>query len=175
MNFPPFTSLTTERLLLRELRPDDAQEIFLLRSDAQVNEFVDRKRATSIDGGRQFIRRIIKMQKNREVLMWGIALKDDLKLIGTIVYWNIEPEKDKAEIGYELLPQWHGKGLMQEALLKVIEFGFKTLQIRTIVADPKPANQRSINLLDRCGFVKSAITDDGYLHYTLSAGRSRQQ
>jgi [ribosomal protein S5]-alanine N-acetyltransferase len=170
MNFPPFTTLTTERLLLRELRPDDAQEIFLLRSDEQVNEFVDRKKATSIDGARQFIRRIIKMQKNKEVFMWGISLKDDPKLIGTIVYWNIEAEKDKAEIGYELLPQWQGKGLMLEALLKVIEFGIKTLQIRTIVADPKPANLRSINLLDKCGFVITNITEAGYSHYILSAG-----
>ncbi len=172
MNFPPFAVLTTERLLLRELREDDSREIFLLRSDNQVNQFVDRKRATSPEGGRRFIRRIAEMQKNKEVFMWGMALKNEPLLIGTIVYWNIEPAKDKAEVGYELLPQWQGKGLMQEALLKVIEFGFNTLGIRTIVADPKPANLRSINLLDRCGFVKSSRNDAGYLHYSLSAGQA---
>jgi ribosomal-protein-alanine N-acetyltransferase len=99
--------------------------------------------------------------------MWAITLKNEPKLIGTIVYWNIIKEKDEAEVGYELLPQWHGKGIMQEALSKVIEFGFTTLGIKTIVADPKAGNQRSVKLLEKCGFTKMNITEDGYSIYKL--------
>ncbi len=42
MNFPPFTNLTTERLVLRELQSTDAREIFLLRSNKEVNKLIDR-------------------------------------------------------------------------------------------------------------------------------------
>jgi ribosomal-protein-alanine N-acetyltransferase len=169
MNFPLFTNLITERLLLRELRLTDADEIFLLRSNKEVNELIDRVTATSIDEAHRFINMIISNQLNNKSFMWVITLKDDPKLIGTIVYWNIVKEKDQAEIGYEMLPQYHGKGIMQEALLKVIDFGFKTLGLKTIVAEPKSNNQPSIKLLEKCGFVKTEETDYGYLIYQLES------
>ncbi|WP_426671600.1 GNAT family N-acetyltransferase [Mucilaginibacter sp. McL0603] len=169
MNFPPFTNLTTERLILRELRLTDAHEIFLLRSNERVNELIDRVTATSIDEAHQFINMIISNQLNNESFMWVITLKDEPKLIGTIVYWNIIKEKDQAEIGYELLPQFHSKGIMQEALLKVIDFGFKTLGLKTILAEPKANNQPSVKLLEKCGFVKTGETEDSYLVYELDS------
>lgn len=165
MNFPSFTNLTTDRLLLRELQLTDAPEIFLLRSNREVNQLIDRATATSIDEAYQFINMIISNQLNKESIMWVITLKDEPKLIGTIVYWNMVKEKDQAEIGYELLPQYHGKGIMHEALLKVIDFGFKTVGLKTILAEPKANNQPSIKLLEKCGFVKTDETDYGYLIY----------
>ncbi len=163
----PFPELNTSRLFLRQLCMDDAEEIYLLRSDERVNEFVDRQRATSIEDAHQFINKIITNQSNGEGIMWAITLKDDPKLIGAIVYWNIVKEKDEAEVGYELLPQYHGKGIMQEALLRVINYGFETLKLKSIVADPKAGNLSSVKLLERCGFVKTGVTDDGYVAYEL--------
>jgi ribosomal-protein-alanine N-acetyltransferase len=169
VNLIPFPELVTKHLLLRQLIVEDAEEIFQLRSDEKVNEFLDRLRARSIDDARQFINMIITNQNNGEGVMWAIALKDDPKLIGTIVYWNMVKERDEAEVGYELLPQWHGKGIMQEALSTVIEYGFKNLGIKTIMADPKAANQRSVNLLEKMGFVKKGAADNGYLVYELKS------
>lgn len=163
MNFPPITNLTTKRLLLRQLQPDDAEEIFQLRSDEKVSALIDRPIATSIDDARQFIDKIIVAQ----AIMWAITLKDNPKLIGTIVYWNIVKEKDEAEVGYELLPQYRGQGIMQEALLAVIEFGFKTLRLKNIVADLKAINEPSVRLLEKCGFAKVGETGNGYLIYEL--------
>ena len=163
MNFPPFTELTTKRLLLRQLQPGDEEEIFQLRSDEEVSALIDRPIATSIDDARQFIDKMIAAQ----AMMWVITLKDNPKLIGTIVYWNIVKEKDEAEVGYELLPQYRGQGIMHEALLKVIEFGFKTLGLKSIVADPKRINEQSVKLLEKCGFVKKGESNNGYLIYEL--------
>src|SRR5882757_283003 len=100
MIFPPFTNLTTERLLLRELQPTDAEQIFKIRSDNRVNEFLDRTPATSINDGLNFINQIIASQHKQEGIMWAITLKEEPKLIGTIVYWHIVKEKDEAEVGY---------------------------------------------------------------------------
>jgi ribosomal-protein-alanine N-acetyltransferase len=163
MNFPPFTDLATERLLLRRLQPEDEQEIFQLRSDEKVSALIDRPIATTIDDARQFISKIIAAQ----AMMWVITLKDNPKLIGTIVYWNIVKEKDEAEVGYELLPQYRGQGIMHEALLKVIEFGFKTLGLKIIVADPRAINEPSVKLLEKCGFAKKSEVDNGYVIYEL--------
>jgi ribosomal-protein-alanine N-acetyltransferase len=169
LNLIPFPELTTSRLLLRELRIEDVEEVFLLRSDEKVSALIDRLIATSIDDARQFINKIIAAQNNNESMMWAITLKDNPKLIGSITYWNIVKEKDEAEVGYELLPQYRGQGIMQEALLKVIEFGFKTLGLKSIFADPKAINERSVKLLEKCGFVKKDVTDNGYVIYELKA------
>ncbi|HTD99104.1 MAG TPA: GNAT family N-acetyltransferase [Mucilaginibacter sp.] len=172
LNIIPFIELATPRLLLRRVRMDDAEEIFKLRSDEKVNELIDRVTATSIEDAHDFINKIIDIQNNNEGMMWVITLKNNPKLIGTIVYWNIVKEKDEAEVGYELLPAYHGKGIMQEALSKVIEYGFQILKLKTIVADPKAVNEPSVRLLEKCGFVKTGTTDNGYLIYELRAGLS---
>jgi [ribosomal protein S5]-alanine N-acetyltransferase len=165
----PFTNLNTGRLLLRELHPEDAEEIFRLRTDDSVNEFLGRPRAVTIDDARDFIQKILTNAKNNKGVMWVITLPGDTKLAGTVVFWNIEPEKAKAEIGYELLPEHQGKGIMTEALKKVIDFGFKELQFKTICAETHPKNQSSIKLLKKLGFAKSGKSDDGCEIYELKA------
>ena len=168
INLNPFPELITSRLILRKLQLSDANEIFLLRADDTVNTFIDRQKATSVDEATAFINKIITIQNNGEGLMWAITLKDDPKLIGTIGIWNIKKEKDEAEIGYELLPRYQGKGIMLEALKAAIKYAFETIGLKTIVAESNINNQRSINLLQKCGFTKTGETDGDYLIYELS-------
>jgi len=161
-----FPNLTTDRLFLRELREDDAEEIFRLRSDPNVNELIGRKPAVTLDDAREFIKRIHANSATREGLMWVITLPGNPKLIGTVVYWPIEWENNKAEIGYEMLPEFRGNGFMQEALQKVIDFGFEELKFKTIVADTKEQNLKSIKLLEKLGFSFTSKNGE-YLLYSL--------
>ncbi|HWD89714.1 MAG TPA: GNAT family N-acetyltransferase [Mucilaginibacter sp.] len=163
-----FANLTTERLFLRELQAGDAEEIFRLRSDERVNQFVDRARAVTIDDAHNFIQMIQRNSANDEGLFWALTLIGEAKLIGTIVYWHIEWENCKAEIGYEMLPEYQGQGLMSEALKKVIEFGFEELKFREITAEPNERNVKSIRLLEKLGFDLTG-TDGDYLIYSLSS------
>lgn len=168
INLTPFPKLNTTRLLLRQLQLGDASEIFLLRSDDSVNAFIGRQKATSIDDATAFINNIFTIQNNGEGLMWAIMLRDDPKLLGTISIRNIVKEKAEAEIGFELLPRYQGKGIMLEALKAVIKFCFKTLQLKTIVAESRADNLRSVRLLEKCGFTKTGGTDGKYLIYELN-------
>ena len=59
-----------------------------------------------------------------------------------------------AEIGYELMVDQQGKGIMQEAIKAVIEYGFKGMKLQTIVASPNQNNVKSINLLERSQFIR---------------------
>ena len=163
-----FSNLSTKRLFLRELRLDDAEEIFRLRSNKEVNDLIDRPSAKTIDDAIEFIRKIQAIAVNHGVIMWVITLIGDAKLIGTILYWHIEWEKNKAEIGYELLPEYQGKGIMTEALEKVVEFGFEQLKFKIINADPNKKNDKSIRLLEKLGF-KLTDKDGEYLVYCLSS------
>lgn len=147
-----FTNLTTERLFLRELLPEDAEEIFRLRTDASVNALTGRQGAVTMDDAHDFIRMIAANSANDKSVFWALTLIGGAKLVGTIVYWNIEWENCKAEIGYELLPEYQGQGLMSEAVKKVLEFGFEELKFKRIMADPNERNERSIKLLENLNF-----------------------
>jgi ribosomal-protein-alanine N-acetyltransferase len=167
MIFPPFTNLISDRLILRELQTSDAEQIFKIRTDARVNEFIDREPTKSVDESIKFINSILKAQVKEDSVMWAITLKNDPKLIGTVVYWHIVKDLDKAEIGYEMLPEYFGKGIMREALKQVIRFGFETMQLKMIVAEAREDNLRSANALEKCGFERTGVAADGYLVYQL--------
>jgi ribosomal-protein-alanine N-acetyltransferase len=146
-----FPLLTTERLILRFLTLEDAPEIFRIRSDDRVNKYLDRPKATSIEDALTFIR---KIQTVNAGFYWGISLKDNNTLIGAVCFWNIVIEKKSGEIGYELHPDYQGKGIMQEAITAVIKYGFETAGFNVITALPAADNEKSIQLLERNNFVK---------------------
>jgi ribosomal-protein-alanine N-acetyltransferase len=64
-----------------------------------------------------------------------------------------------AEIGYELLPPYQGKGIMREAVENIISFGFNNMLLKTITAWPMPQNESSVKLLERSGFTYSETID----------------
>ena len=150
----PFPILTTERLILRKPADEDAHEIFLLRSNEAVNKFLDRPVAHSIEDAIQFIQKINNFISNKQSFYWVITLKDALNVIGTITLFNFSEENTCAEIGYELLPAYQGKGLMQEALKTVIGFAFKNAGFKKLVAFTHIENASSYRLLEKNNFFK---------------------
>ncbi|OKS87835.1 GNAT family N-acetyltransferase [Mucilaginibacter polytrichastri] len=172
INLSPFPTLTTERLTLRKLNTKDADAIFYLRSNNIVNAHLDRAPAKTIQEAKDFIQKIKKILQNQEGVYWAIALNTNDTLIGTICYYNFDLENNIAEIGYELNPTYHGQGIMQEAIKKVIDYGFETMQLNAITAFPRIDNQSSIKVLNRNGFELNANepAEDNYAVYVLKRG-----
>jgi ribosomal-protein-alanine N-acetyltransferase len=169
LNFTPFPKLVTERLLLRSLQTTDANEIFALRSDDNVNKYLGRPKAKTIEDAGQFIEKILNSIANDQCLWWAIEIKPETVLAGAILLWNIDKEKNEIEIGYELLPQYHGKGIIQEAMQVVLRFGFESLKFNSIVAIVHKENIPSIKILERNSFVLKAETENNLLEYILFA------
>lgn len=153
INFFPFPKLETERFTLRQLKIEDENEIFTLRSDENIAKYLDRPRANSIDDARQFIQKINSSISKNELIYWAITHKDDEKLIGTICLWKISTEQSNAEVGFELLPDHQGKGVIQEILPKILDFGFKNIKLQSIEGEVAPNNLKSVTLLEKHGFV----------------------
>lgn len=152
LNFSPFPVLTTERLVLRQLTAGDEEKIFALRTDEAVNKYLDRQKARSTEEARNFIKKINKSISNNELVFWAITYKEDSSLIGTVCYWNVSKENESAELGYELLPSHQGKGIMQEVIATIIDYGFKTMKMQVIEAFAQKSNQRSFHLLEKFNF-----------------------
>jgi len=160
LNLNPFPVLETERLLLRQLTNDDAQEIFIHRSDKRILEFLDIPVSKSMEDALAFISKINNLIAANESAYWGIQLIGRQEIIGSICLWNVDYEEEKAETGYVLHPDFQGKGYMQESIAAVIKFGFQKLNLKKMVAEVHHDNLPSINLLRRNGFAFDSVSED---------------
>ncbi|TKC05546.1 GNAT family N-acetyltransferase [Pedobacter polaris] len=159
LTFTPFPVLITERLTLRQLSVNDDKEIFALRSDQQVNKYIDRAPSNTIEDARKFIHKIEEVVRENKGIYWAITLTNHDNLVGTICLFNFLAENDQAEIGYELLPTFQGQGIMQEAILKVIGFGLQVIGLKTIEAYTHIENVKSTKLLEKNNFKKQENID----------------
>jgi ribosomal-protein-alanine N-acetyltransferase len=158
-SFTPFPELVTPRLTLRQPGTQDAHDLFLLRSDEEVNKYLTRGRLQSVEEAEMLIEKLNNGIASDEWVFWIMSYKDSGKMAGTICLWNINREQQKAETGYMLCNDAIGKGLMQEALSEVIDYGFEQMRLQTIEAYTHPNNDRSTALLLRNHFKKQGMED----------------
>lgn len=155
--FTVFPELDTERLRLRQSRPADAEAIFAILSQEDVTRYYNLSPLTTVDQARAIIERRAAAFARRERIRWAIARREDDYVIGScgFVHWNWE--SSRAEIGYELAPEWQGQGLMREALSAMLAFGFGKMQLNRIEAFVVPENELSLRLLRRLGFQEEGL------------------
>ena len=164
LNFHPFPTLTTNRLLLREILASDSKEMLLLRSSEIIMQYIDRPRAKTETDALNYIQIINTNLYNNIGITWGIALKEDNKLIGTIGYWRMQKEDCRAEIGYMLHNDFQRQGLMQEAFDAVIDYGFNEMHLHSVEANINPSNTASSKILEKNNFVLEGHFRENYYY-----------
>lgn len=163
INFTPFPKIETERLVLREITKADVAELFVLRSSKTVMQYIGREPAKSFEEVEAFIAVIAQAQKNNESILWGMCLREDpSKIIGTICFWQLQPENYKAEIGYILDPEYWGRGIITETIDRVLQYGFSVLKLHKVEAHTSPENIPSCKVLEKNGFVKEGHLEDNF-------------
>ncbi len=163
----PFPTLTTERLTLRPLRLTDAPQVFANFSFDSVTEFYDLATFTELQQAQRLVETWITRSNVGEGLRWAITLIGHDQLIGTCGFHNLSTENNRAEIGYELHPDFWRKGLMSEAVGAMLKHGFNSLNLNRIEAFIDPINHASHQLLLRCGFTSEGVLRD----YFFEKGR----
>lgn len=159
MNSATFPILTTERLTLRQLSIDDQQDILALRSDPNINKFLNRQLCKTNEDAINFINKVNDNIEKSDTYYWAITLTDTKTLLGTICLFGFSSENNSCEIGYELMTKFQGQGIMKEAAQVVIDYVFQALKFKKILAFTHYDNENSTNLLLKLNFVKSIETD----------------
>ncbi len=67
----------------------------------------------------------------------------------------ISLKDNEGEIGYWLLSQYSGRGLMTDFVRACIEYGFKELNLNRIVIKCAEGNIKSANIPKRLGFIQN--------------------
>lgn len=155
-SFLPFPELTSERLFLRQITVADVSEIFALRSNPETMQYIPRPLVNSKEEALQHIEMIQKKIEENEGINWAITLKGNPKLIGIIGHYRIRWEHFRSEIGYMLLPEFQGKGIVTESIQLMIQYGFNQMKMHSLEAIIDPENHASARVLEKNNFVKEA-------------------
>lgn len=156
INLEPFPVLYSERLVLRRITKSDVNEIFQLRSNEEVMKYIDIPKMKTIEEAYEKVIFFDDLLAKKEAINWAICLKENETQIGFILLKNIDTTNHRAEVGYMLHPNFWRKGIVQEALISVLDFAFYDLNFHSIEAIINPENIASEKILEKNSFVKEA-------------------
>jgi RimJ/RimL family protein N-acetyltransferase len=147
---PPL--LTTARLRLRGINETDSDDLYAIYSDVKTLEYWGQDPVQSPAEAWKKIKENMKSVEDGTAVLWGIALRDDNRLIGTCTLFKINQQNKNGEAGYILNRTYWGKGLMTEAMGSVFDYAFNDLDFHRLEADTDPKNIASLALLEKFGF-----------------------
>ncbi|QFG00644.1 N-acetyltransferase [Psychrobacillus glaciei] len=153
ITFNNFPHIETERYLMRSIEISDANAVFHYFSKDEVTKYYDLDTFTDVDEAIQLIENWQKRFVSNAGIRWGIATKDENKIIGSCGYHCWEKEHFKAEVGFEVTPEYWQQGVMAEVLPHVIQYGFEEMGLFRIEALYDPENTASKKTLEKAGFI----------------------
>jgi RimJ/RimL family protein N-acetyltransferase len=145
-------TLEGERVRLRWLTLADAPAIYEVFSDPEVTRYWSSPAMTDPSAAERLIADIHDCFARRALFQWGIARRDDDRVVGTCTLAHLDHTHRRAELGYALARAAWGAGVAREAIACVLAFAFDDLGLHRIEADVDPRNARSIASLQRLGF-----------------------
>jgi [ribosomal protein S5]-alanine N-acetyltransferase len=143
--------LQTERLVLREFRPEDAGTVFNYQTQAAYMEHTGRS-APTFDQVVEFVETMIRWSAEAPRTRYQLVVTIEGRLIGTVGVRRAHPDAETAEYGCELAPAYWGHGYAKEASQAILAFGTGVLGLKRIYAQTQPENAAAIQLAQTLGF-----------------------
>lgn len=151
-----FPEIETPCLLLTEIIQEHLDDLFRLFGDARVTQYYNIRTFRKTEDRQIYLDWFRDRFHSRQGIRWGIRIKGEEGIAGTIGYNNFTP-RHRANIGYDLCSDHWNRGYMSEALTAVMKYGFETLAINRIEAEVMPGNTASETLLQKNGFRKEGL------------------
>lgn len=154
-----FPTITTERLVLREITEADLEWYFRHFSLPEIVDNTEFLAPKDMAAAREELESYItKPFRESTGIRWGITLKGSDELIGSCGFykWEHDPHR-RIEIGYDLHPSHWGKGIMKEAMNAIIDYGFENMELNRIILLAFSFNERSTALARSLGFVREGV------------------
>lgn len=148
--------------MLRAATAADTADMFRILSDPRVTRYYGQPPMTSLDQAVERVHRIQTSFREQTGVRWMITSRVDGRLLGSCGFWRLVPAHFRAEIGYELAPEWWGRGVTTEAVAAILTFGFTRMGLHSVEAQIHPDNTGSQRVLEKLGFVQEAYFHENY-------------
>lgn len=160
MAFPIFE---TERLNLVHITQRYKDEFFDIMSRDEVTKYYGSESLTDPEEAARLIDAFQFGYESGRGMRWGIIWKESGQFLGTVGLNNLNVRAKKAEVGYELHPDFWGKGITKEAVSEILRYCFEERELYRIGAVTFPENEPSSGLLKKLGFSEEGRLR-GYLY-----------
>jgi RimJ/RimL family protein N-acetyltransferase len=144
--------IATDRLVLREFVPDDWPAVLVYQRDPRYLKLYPWTDRTE-DDVRSFVQRFVDQQteRPRRRFQLAIAFPDGGQAIGNCGIRRKPGNNWEADIGFELAPEYWGRGYATEAALAMVDFGFRELGVHRISSWCIADNAASARVLEKVG------------------------
>lgn len=150
--------LETHRLVIRPFFPKDLMYFTKFMLDPKATKYLNFTQDQLTEKGAKQLFQMVSdsYSSDSPIFALVIALKEEDQFIGSC---GLSPIADKnvVECYYSLLPEYWGNGYATEAIKKMIEYGFKSLEIKKIIAHINLGNVRSEKLANNIGMTYEGI------------------
>jgi [ribosomal protein S5]-alanine N-acetyltransferase len=136
--------IRTERLILREARMEDLDDVHAMLSDPAAMRYWAHPEHETLTESRSWLEGMVRAASEIDFL-----IEHEGRVIGKAGAWRLP------EVGFLLHPDHWGKGLALEAMTAVIAHLFATTDAEVLMADVDPRNAASLRLLGKLGFVET--------------------
>ena len=151
-------TLAAPRIHLRWMESRDTGDLYAIYSDPEVVRYWSHTAWPHQDEASIYLEAIESGFQAGNLFQWGIALRGDDRVIGTVTLYAIDHTQGRAEVGFALAREHWGRRYAQEALTVLFDHAFGALSLRRIEADVDPRNLPSLRTLENLGFRR-----EGYL------------
>lgn len=151
-------TLVAPRVQLRWMENRDLDDLYAVYSDPEVVRYWSHTAWPHRDEASIYLEAIESGFQAGNLFQWGIALRGDDRVIGTVTLCAIDHTQGRAEVGFALARDHWGRRYAQEALTVLLDHAFDALALRRIEADVDPRNLPSLRTLENLGFRR-----EGYL------------
>jgi len=156
-------SLQSTNLNMKALTKENSGVLFNLYSDTEIQKYTDIDRLRSLSDTQKFIDTENKEADNQDLIFLGVFSRATKDFLGIISLFNIDQKHSFASLGFQLVKDYWGRGIMHESLMHFIKFVFEELNFHRIEAQVYIGNEKSINVLDRLGFTKEGQLRQNFL------------
>jgi [ribosomal protein S5]-alanine N-acetyltransferase len=155
--FNVFPELQSERLIYREVNLEDIEDIYKIYSDPEVAKYDWYRPISTKEDALSIINRYKREFQNQEEITWGVARKNDNKIIGYCCLGTFNDASRRSEIGYGFNRDEWNKGYATEAIKALVKFGFEIMNLNRIEATVTPGNDASVKALKKANFLQEGI------------------
>lgn len=145
-------TIETERLLLRKIDDNDAENIFIILSDNEVINNLNMDIHKEIDDTRKLINEYQQGYDEGTKYPFAIIEKNTNKFVGVFLIKIDLFDEDCFEFTIYLNKKYWGRGIYTEVLPYMIKFAFEDIKTGNFRGFVMEKNIASSKVLERCGF-----------------------
>jgi ribosomal-protein-alanine N-acetyltransferase len=139
--------IETERLIMRPITVDDAEEVFEWTGDERVNTYMPYNTHRTPDDSRQWLMSLDTLENEYQ---WGYMRKSDGKLIGSGGI-RFRTDEQRWSFGYNIRYDCWNMGYTTEAALAMLDYVRRKHGAKRFVAEHAVDNPASGRVIEKCG------------------------